>query len=282
MNLNLFICGLREDGYHELDSIFLPLPEPHDTLTITREAKPGFRMSSSVKALETMHTTLHSAYDKFCEATGTNPGLRLHLEKGIPSGAGLGGGSSDAAAFLQFLNENAGENALPQERLHRIATAVGADVPFFLMNSPAHASGIGEKLRRVSLDLRGLSLLLLCPPVHVPTNWAYKAWDKAFLAKNHDEKTSESLTCRASTGKCFPCSERLLLNSFESVVFKAYPKLRSLKEELLLSGAASAVMSGSGASLFALFRSYSTASRVAKRLQQAGLSIYLHSFDAGV
>jgi 4-diphosphocytidyl-2-C-methyl-D-erythritol kinase len=250
INLFLQIIGLREDGYHELSTLFYPLPEPCDKLRITEgERGAGLSVFCDHPALGGGSNILHKAYSLYAGATGFSPDLKIILEKGIPIGAGLGGGSSDAAVLLGFMNDNAGSSALREDELVALAAKTGADVAFFLKNVPSLAKGIGDVLRPVDVDLDPFELLLVCPNVHVCTAEAYKSWDRL-------QKDQVSLT-KTETGdkKPFCFSDVVLFNSFESAVFPLYPVLRELKMAMLGIGAACCLMSGSGSSLYALFRS---------------------------
>ncbi|MDE7065926.1 MAG: 4-(cytidine 5'-diphospho)-2-C-methyl-D-erythritol kinase, partial [Desulfovibrionaceae bacterium] len=175
INLGLHITGVRADGYHELDSLFYPLPEPHDTLHIRENAVPGLTLECSRTDIDPRRNTVTRAYAAFSAATDFSPALQVVLEKGIPQGAGLGGGSADAGALLRALNAWA-PVPLREAELVNVAAAVGADVPFFLYNRPCRVRGIGERMTPCEPDLSGLHLLLLCPDVHISTPWAYAAW----------------------------------------------------------------------------------------------------------
>lgn len=274
VNLYLRITGRRADGYHELDTLFLPLNEPHDTLTITPESGEGIRVTCSEPAVDPLNNTLVRAYGRFATATGFAPAIHVHLEKGVPHGAGLGGGSADAATLLHHLNEHAPE-PLDANALITLAAGVGADVPFFLIGAPARATGIGEVLTPHPVLLQGLTLLLACPPVRVSTPWAFAAWDKMH------EFASDAQDCLTTTGDAvsslFACSQ-WLRNDFEDVVLKAYPELHALKERLLRSGAGAAVMSGSGASVFGVYRHRQQAAEAAISLEGDGIAAFLHAF----
>ena len=176
VNLSLRITGVLPNGYHTLDSLFLPLPDPHDLLYITPGATPGLALTSSEPALDPRDNTLTRAYKLYAEANSFSPPLAIRLEKGIPSGAGLGGGSSDAAVLLRYLNDRA-PRALDAAVLHAVAARVGADVPFFLQDHPCRVRGIGDVLEPHMLGLAGIRLVLVCPDVRVSTSWAYAAWD---------------------------------------------------------------------------------------------------------
>ncbi|NJB66581.1 4-diphosphocytidyl-2-C-methyl-D-erythritol kinase [Desulfobaculum xiamenense] len=278
VNLYLDITGVRENGYHDLLTLFVPLPEPADTLTVDLGPGTGIRIDCGNQALCGEDNTIARAYRAFAQATGFAPAAAVHLEKRIPTGAGLGGGSSDAACLLRLLNDRAGNMALDAQKLNALAAGIGADVPFFLQDSPAWATGIGERLTPTALDLKGFTLLLLCPRVHVSTVWAYRAWDAAHPGGRPGEKGAEYLTCGTSAGKCFPCSHFLLHNSFEGVVFGSFPELRIFKERLLRNGAAGAVLSGSGASLCGLFRQHTDAAHAADEFRRDNIPAFIHSF----
>lgn len=254
VNLWLRVTGRLENGYHTLDSFFLPLPEPHDTLTISPlppGTEPGLRFTCSVPELEWEKGTVHKTHDRFAAATGFSPPVSLHLEKGIPMGAGLGGGSADAAAFLLSLNrlaKKAGHAGLSPDGLTALAAGIGADVPFFLHNTPARVGGIGEIITPAANPARGMYLLLLCPALHVPTPWAFAAFD-ALAAQN----AQSNLTFSPGTDRKPFVHEACFQNDLEPAVFETYPELTELRTRLLAAGAVSALMSGSGSSLFGLF-----------------------------
>ena len=273
VNIFLDILGLREDGYHDLATLFLPLPTPHDILTITPGTSgEGLTLTCSEDAVPRGENILTKCYDRYGLATGFRPDLSVHLQKNIPMGAGLGGGSSDAAVFLRYLNNSAGFSGLSDADLARMAGELGADVPFFLLNRPAWATGRGDRLTPVNLPLHGLTMVLACPRIHVSTAWAYKAWDEEWLKK---PSASPPLTPRAAPDKFPALPNFVFYNSFELPVFAKHPQLRAAKEMLLTSGASGAVMSGSGASLFAVFREPAQAENAAARLRERDIPAHL-------
>ena len=279
INLYLEITGRLKNGYHSLRTLFYPLSEPHDELTLTfgPEAQ-GFSLSAGDPTLETEGNTVAKAWRALCERTGVWTGLDVTLKKGVPMGAGLGGGSADAAAVLRELNARAGERALTKPELLELAATIGADVPFFLMDGPAWAEGIGDELSPINANLNGFHLLLVCPPEHVSSAWAYRAWDEA--GENQAEPPENKrgfLTCEGREFKNSPRSRILLYNSFEDVVFKKHPNLLKHKEKLLSLGASGAVMSGSGASLFALFRDPGVARKAHRVFIKEGFPAFLHT-----
>ena len=267
VNLSLRITGVLPNGYHTLDSLFLPLPEPYDLLHITQSAEPGLTVTCSEPALDPRDNTLTHAYTLYAKASSFCPPLALTLEKGIPSGAGLGGGSSDAAVLLRYLNDRAPKR-LDTKALNAIAARVGADVPFFLQACPCRVRGIGDILEPYTPGLTGFWLVLVCPALKVSSSWAYAAWDalRPFSA-SHD------LTKQASganeTHSCFH-----YLNDLEEAVFPAYPELVRIKCEFFRHGAAAAVMSGSGASQFGLFRNQHAAEKTAAFFQAREMRTY--------
>ncbi len=283
INLFLRILGRRDDGYHELDTLFAPLDAPCDLLDL--EPGPpgsGLSLTCSDPALEGPDNLVARAYRAFARATGLAPDLRLRLTKNIPCGAGLGGGSSDAASLLLFLNKTAGSAALPPDRLAALAAGLGADVPFFLLGGAARAGGIGDRLAPADPGLAGLTLVLACPPAQVSTGWAYARFDEA-AAQGRRPWTPGFLT-RNSMETKNPSSllPLTLLNDFEDAVFPAFPEIRQVKETFLAAGAAGAAMSGSGASVFALFRRRDRALEVAGTLTRGQTRTYVQDCNWGV
>ena len=268
VNLSLRITGVLPNGYHTLDSVFLPLPRPHDLLHITPGTAPGLTLACSDPALDPRENTLTRAYRLFAEASSFSPPLTITLEKGIPSGAGLGGGSSDAAALLRYLNDRAPQ-ALDAKTLHAVAVRVGADVPFFLQDCPCRVQGIGDILEPYMPGLAGLWLVLVCPAVRVSTPWAYTTWDALRSASAHDLTKREADA--NGTDFRFHC-----LNDLEEAVFPVYPELARIKRELFRQGAAAAVMSGSGASQVGLFRDQRATESAIAFFQAEGIRTYCH------
>jgi 4-diphosphocytidyl-2-C-methyl-D-erythritol kinase len=283
INLWLRVTGRLASGYHSLDSFFLPLAEPYDTLNIFQgSGKTGFTLTSSLPELTEIKTSLHKAYAAFAAETGFAPPLALHLEKGIPLGAGLGGGSADAAAILLYLNRLAAsaEKSLTPEALCELASGIGADVPFFLYNTPARVSGIGEIISPEKNPFSGAFLLLLCPGIHVSTAWAFQALDAkaSGAADNGQNKQSahHNLTTNAGAYRNTFVHGESLQNDLEPVVFEQYPELARLRAQLASLGAFAARMSGSGSSLFGLFAREEAAAVAAQTLSDEGYRVFRH------
>ncbi|MEF2146285.1 MAG: 4-(cytidine 5'-diphospho)-2-C-methyl-D-erythritol kinase [Desulfovibrionaceae bacterium] len=274
INLNLYITGTRPDGYHELDTLFLKLENPTDELRITPlPTGAGLELLCDIPGLPTESNIIYKAWQAFAQRTGHRPDLRVEVAKRIPMGAGLGGGSTDAAALLAHLNAGAGRQALSHAELIALAATLGADVPFFLHPEPAaRAKGIGERLAPAEVRLQGLCLVLACPDEHVDTAWAYRQWDRC----HHEQSflTSEE----SDTKSAGPENTLVLHNDFEPVVFREFPRLREIKQRLLASGACGAAMSGSGAGIFAFFRQREAAETAVLFLRAEGVSTYFHQY----
>lgn len=254
VNLFLRIGPRRPDGYHDIDTFFLPLDEPADSFALHLFDEAGdIDFTCSDPELETEDNLVVRAYRDFGARTGYAPRLEVVLTKRTPHGAGLGGGSSDAAAMLRFLNDHAGDRALAEDALSTLALDLGADVPFFLLGRPARARGVGERLVPEDPGLAGFYLVVVCPPVRIATAWAYAALD---AARSSPPKPGEN--CLTSVfeenRRAFCVTGQPLRNDFEPVVFAASPALGRIKERLLACGAAVALLSGSGSAVFGLFR----------------------------
>ena len=284
VNLGLRITGVRPDGYHEIDSLFYPLSRPcdHLKLQITDNAGIVVRCDEAGQAvLDEGNNTLTKAYAAFTAAVGCPvPGLDVRLRKGIPSGAGLGGGSSDAAALLRWLNKTV-PAPLDAPALAAVALAVGADVPFFLHEGPCRVRGIGQIIEPAELDLSGMRMVLVCPEIHVSTPRAFADYD-AYLASRDGKEGQNNLTRGPSKANgTFLSRGRFdadLGNDLETVVFMRHPELADIKATLLRCGAATACMSGSGSSVLGLFEreAFVEAQAATATLQGENRRVYAH------
>lgn len=278
INTYLNITGRLAGGYHTLETMMLPLDEPHDRILVTLADHQGCIVHSNIDGITPDNNTLSKSHKLYQECRPKTPGLTINLIKGIPTGAGLGGGSANAASLLLYLNSlslDFGYTPLDEDTLNGIAARVGADVPFFLKNSPAWAEGIGEKLRLVENPYTNYHFLLVCPPVHVDTSWAYKEWDRFYNISKSQLTSSESRVTSSP-------AEAVLFNAFEPIVFAKYPELLQLKEEILMSGAVGSLMSGSGSSIFGLYEDLETAQKAYLKLQRHNLLCFLQIPHAGV
>ncbi|MCB1124938.1 MAG: 4-(cytidine 5'-diphospho)-2-C-methyl-D-erythritol kinase [Verrucomicrobiae bacterium] len=252
INLVLNILDRRPDGFHELETLLLPVPLC-DEITL-EPARDAVELTCSNPEVPTDGTNLVvRAANAFFEQTGDRRGLRIHLEKRIPMAAGLGGGSSNAATTLLALNELCG-HPLAEGELAFIAAQLGSDVPFFLQPGPAIGIGRGEQLQAVpslrSLD--GLHLLLIHPGFGVSTPWAYRhlaAFPEALHGRPGRAGEVAALLGQGERDRGLAG----LFNSLETPVFDKYPVLRLYQEFLREHGALAAMMSGSGSTTFAFF-----------------------------
>jgi 4-diphosphocytidyl-2-C-methyl-D-erythritol kinase len=236
VNLTLRVLGRREDGFHEIETLMTPVTLA-DRLEITVRGEPGIRLTCSDASVPSDASNLaHRAAAVFGEHTGLRFGVDIHLQKNIPHGAGLGGGSSDAAAVLVALDRLL-ETKLPTSELERLAATIGSDIPFFIRCQPAVCRGRGEILEPFE-GLPTADILLVKPPFPIPTPWAYQAWAAS-------EKTP-------ATFQQFHGSIPLM-NDLEAPVFSKYLLLPVLKEALReQNGVSAAMMSGSGSTIFAI------------------------------
>lgn len=254
LNLCLTITGLRPDGYHELISVFAPV-SLYDIVKI-EEANSGINLYWSGRDLEDNTDNLvYKAALYFFEKTGINKGVRITVSKNIPVSSGLGGGSSDAASTLKALNRLWG-NPLSRDELEKLALALGADVPFFILQKPAVARGIGEILEPIKAFPQAW-YVIVSPRLMVSTAWVYKNV-KLDLTKIENQ---DIVTCFSK--EIFKNPD-LLSNDLEPVTFKRHPFLKEIKISLLKLGAFNALMTGSGPSIFGIFRSSEEAYKASK------------------
>ena len=243
INLGLNILRKRGDGYHELETVFylIGLKDGLEFIE-NKQNKINFSSSGIPLNIDFEENIVVKAY-RLLAADYPLPGLDIHLHKVIPFGAGLGGGSSDAAFLLKGLNENFGLG-LTTEQLKGYAHKLGADCSFFIENKPAFATGIGEKLQEIDLSLNGYFLVLVKPPVGVGTKVAYAG------IKPGAPKCVLSEAIQMAPEKW----QENLVNDFEASVFPLFPEINEIKSKLLSHGAVYAAMSGSGSSVFGLFK----------------------------
>lgn len=250
LNIRLKVTGLRPDGYHELVSLMVPV-DLFDYLEISRAPRGKVRIESSGFHVPADKTNLvYRAADSFLTYTGMAHGISIKLVKNIPVAAGLGGGSSDAAATLIALNEM--ENRpLSCSELHEMAIGLGADVPFFLQCRPSLARGIGEILESLE-TWPECYYLIVTPPVQVSTPWVYRNL-KLELTTNEYASILDSLKSESFS------IPHILENDLEKVTSVYFPIIDTLKRQLMEAGAVGALMSGSGPSVFGVFLSWGQA-----------------------
>ena len=255
INLLLKIEGRRGDGFHDITTLFLPLESPKDALAIAVAEKNGVIeiISDSDKIPLDEKNICHKAAALFAEKTGATPKWRIHIGKGIPVAAGLGGGSADAAATLKLLNETSGHPISPA-KLAETALEIGSDVPFLLQPRPAIGRGRGEILEPLEIK-RAAYALILNPRFPVSTAWAYKnarPTGSPFPANAEIAAAFESMdfsTMTIASGH----AKGILLNDLAPAVFRKFPIMGILTDALWKTTPAAVGMSGSGPTLFALY-----------------------------
>ncbi len=240
INLGLNVLKKRDDGYHDIETCFYPLPFT-DILEVIPSSAFEFSSSGITIPGETTNNLCVRAYSLLRDEYQL-PAVRIHLHKIIPAGAGLGGGSSDAAYTLRLLNSMFGLE-LDIHKLSNYAAQMGSDCSFFLHDSPMVGRGRGEVLTKIDVDLKGKYLVLLNPGIHVSTAEAYGG----VVPHLPVFPLEETLTRPVAKWKL------LLENDFEKSVFARFPLVSTLKDELYKHGAIYASMSGSGSSVFGIF-----------------------------
>ena len=266
VNLLLNILGKRADGFHELETLLYPV-RVFDRLSFARIGQ-GIQLSCHTAGLPTdARNLVHRGAAAFLEAAKVREGVRLELWKHIPLAAGLGGGSGDAATTLLGLNELFG-GPLSPEQLHGIAAALGSDVPFFLQDKPALATGRGEQIQPLGAfpALSGAALLLIHPGFGVATAWAYQRLARFPAALNGQPGRAQRLISRLQATDLGAAGAEFY-NSLEAPVLEKYPLLALFQEFLRDNGAAAALMSGSGSTTFAVVRSLDAASALAEKFK---------------
>ncbi|MDR0429198.1 MAG: 4-(cytidine 5'-diphospho)-2-C-methyl-D-erythritol kinase [Tannerellaceae bacterium] len=240
INLGLNVVGRRQDGYHDIETIFYPVPV-RDALEVVESETFSFRQSG-IPVDAPLEKNLVMRAMNLIEARYSLPALGVHLLKEIPFGAGLGGGSSDGAYMLKLLNDFC-RLGIPTDELEQMAAELGADCPFFIQNQPVFASGTGNVFEKVTLSLRGYYLCLVKPDVAVSTSDAY-----GMITPRRPEVSLREIAER-------PVRDwrGVMANDFEACVFPVYPLIEEVKEALYEAGALYASMTGSGSSVFGLF-----------------------------
>ena len=244
INLGLNITERRPDGYHNLQTIFYPVPL-YDELTIREgESEDVLTLGGHPLEGDVQDNLVLRAVRLLRQEGFSVPPLNIDLQKVIPSGAGLGGGSSDAACMIRTLSRLY-DLPLAEEQMEGLAGRLGADCPFFVNPRPLYAEGIGDVFTPVSLSLGGWYLMLVKPEVHVSTREAYAG------VRPHQPACSLLETAELPVGEW----AGRMVNDFEESIFSSHPLLADIKGELYHQGAAYAAMSGSGSTIFGLFRS---------------------------
>lgn len=249
INLGLNVVEKRADGYHNLQTVFYPVPLM-DALEVTPMAQ-GFpsnvdcdlKVTNIAIEGDEQRNLVVRAYQLLKQDYPTLPRIHAHLWKGIPTQAGMGGGSSDCAYMIRLLNEQF-ELQLSDKQMMRYAARLGADCAFFILSKPCYAEGIGEQLEPIDLDLSGWYIGVVRPNIPVPTKEAFSR------IKPHYPKQC----CKDIVRQPVETWREALINDFEESVFALHPEIGVIKAKLYDMGATYAAMSGSGSALFGLFK----------------------------
>lgn len=246
INIGLRVVRKREDGYHDLETIFYPVYGLHDELEVEPAEEFAFLQDGLVVDCLPTDNLIYKVYKRMQEHFPQIGNVKITFKKNIPFGAGLGGGSSDAAHMAIALNEIF-SLGLTREQLAEEVRPLGADCPFFIYNTPCYAEGIGDKLSPITLDLSGLRLVMIKPNCSVSTKEAYAGIVRHPEAEGQIKQALEE--GQTLTDMC-----PLLINDFEQTVFPIHSEIAEIKQRLLSAGALYAAMSGSGSTVFGLFQ----------------------------
>jgi 4-diphosphocytidyl-2-C-methyl-D-erythritol kinase len=241
VNLRIEILKKREDGYHEIETILQKI-SLNDTLHFSLKKGKGVTITTDHPSLPVGKENLvYKAVQSMLKVSGYKGGVHIQIEKRIPLGAGLGGGSSNAATTLKALNQLL-KLGVSKKRLMEMGLEVGADVPFFFLEGAAMGSGIGERLKKI--ELPALWFVLIYPNFEVSTRWAYQNFvltnQRIHFNLQKFTKTPEGIS-------------HILLNHLEEVVSKKYPQIDIMKKILFSAGAMGTLMTGSGPTVFGIF-----------------------------
>ena len=249
INLGLNVVEKRPDGYHNLETVFYPvqIEDALEVYPMDPEFPSKYDCDLKVTNItidgDEQRNLVVRAYNLLKADFPTLPRIHAHLYKGIPTQAGMGGGSSDCGFMITLLNDMF-KLGLTQQQMIDYAARLGADCAFFIFNRPCYAEGIGEKMQPIDLDLKGWYLSLVRPDIPVSTREAF-----ALIKPHHPE-----VNCREVVKQPVESWRDALVNDFESSVFAVHPELGAVKDRLYDLGATYAAMSGSGSTLFALSR----------------------------
>lgn len=254
INLGLNVVEKRSDGYHNLETVFYPVPLK-DRLEVIVNANRNDNHNDNrnggcllnvtgIKIVgDVQRNLVVRAYQLLKEDFPQLPNVTATLHKGIPSQAGMGGGSSDCAYMIRLLNDMC-QLGMNDEQMIGYAARLGADCAFFILSSPAYAEGIGERLQPIDVNLHGWYIGVVRPDIPVPTKEAFSR-----ISPHRPQKN-----CREVVMQPVETWKKELVNDFEESVFALHPEISAVKEQLYKMGATYAAMSGSGSALFGLFR----------------------------
>jgi len=278
INLGLWILGRRADGYHEIDTILQTVA--HEDELLLSPGPPGLRLETRGLRIPGPGPNIVERAWALLELDGLLPqgaGIHARLTKRIPAGAGLGGGSSDAAGFLVGVNRLLGL-ALPESDLERLCALLGADVTFLLRGGTARATGRGERVRHLCPVSRTW-VVLATPPVAISTTWAYEQVRNRLTPKG----SFANLLAAAIAKGDWDGVVDAMRNDFEDVILPQYPEIAELKRLLRSNGAAASQLAGSGSTVFGIAKTREEACRAASSVDRVAASIrVVRTLERGV
>jgi 4-diphosphocytidyl-2-C-methyl-D-erythritol kinase len=242
INLGLNILRKREDNFHDIETVFFPLPF-YDVLEIVSSENETQFINTGISGGEIKNNLCLKAYELLKKDFAHLPKIKMHLHKTIPVGAGLGGGSADGAFTLSLLNKKY-QLHIPLTQLTEYALELGSDCPFFLMNKPAIAKGRGEHLEEIDISLSGYKIVIIYPRIHVSTKELFQQIAPIVPAKRIKNILQQPVESWKND----------LVNDFEKIAFQIYPQIKTIKDELYQNGALYASMTGTGSTVFGIFR----------------------------
>lgn len=246
INIGLRVINKRADGFHNIETVFFPIPFK-DAIEIIEDPVSKKEISYTQTGTEIPGTT----DDNLCIKTyhllkkdfPQLPNVKMHLHKAIPMGAGLGGGSADASFMLKLICRKF-DLGLSGDQLLDYALKLGSDCPFFMINEPCYATGRGEKLEAISLTFSSYKIVLVNPGIHIHTGWAFSN----ITIKKNNNSLKELIQLPVADW------QQNIYNDFESPVFKAHPEIAAIKSTLITEGALFASMSGTGSTVYGIFK----------------------------
>jgi 4-diphosphocytidyl-2-C-methyl-D-erythritol kinase len=242
INLGLHILEKRADGYHNIETVFFPLPF-YDILEIVSSDKTDLK-NTGIYAGKIENNLCLKAFHLLKKDFPELPEIKMHLHKTIPMGAGMGGGSADAVFALLLLNEKYNLK-ISQQKLFEYALLLGSDCPFFILNKPVFAKGRGEKMKEINLSLRGYKIIVINPGIHINTKEMFHKISPVEPEKSIYEIIQQPVeTWKNELG-----------NDFEKVVFIQHPEIKKIKDRLYDNNAVYASMTGTGSTIFGIFKS---------------------------
>jgi 4-diphosphocytidyl-2-C-methyl-D-erythritol kinase len=245
INLGLNIIGKRNDGYHDLETVFYPV-QFKDAVEIIEKQNLEFSISGLAVGGQPENNLCIKAYHLLKKEFSELPPLQMHLHKAIPIGAGLGGGSADGAFTLKLLNRKF-NLSLSEQQLIDYALQLGSDCPFFILNKPCFATGRGETFTQIDIDLSKFRIVIVHPGIHIGTRWAFSQLPVRLQRPENYKTIKEIIQQPLSAWKDG------LKNDFERPVFEKYPEIKEIKEKLYDAGAVYSSMSGSGSAVYGIF-----------------------------